>query len=87
MHDNLEVVNYAEKHSNSAAAKHYDIDESNIRYWCKQNLVLAAIPTTIKIAADDESVPEDIASFIASDKETLPDELFDTINEIGFSSE
>ena len=28
-------VKYAEKHSNAAAAKHYDIDESIIRYWRK----------------------------------------------------
>ena len=37
----LEVVKYAEKHGNVAAAKHYDTDESNIRYWPKQKLVLA----------------------------------------------
>ena len=28
----LEVVKYVEKHGNVAAAKHYDTDESNIRY-------------------------------------------------------
>ena len=33
-----------QKHVNAAAAKHYDIDESNIRYWSKQKLVLAAMP-------------------------------------------
>ena len=39
--------------------------------------------TTIEIAAQDESVIEDIAS----DTETLPDELIDMIDGIGFSSE
>ena len=39
--------------------------------------------TTIEIAAQDESVTEDIAS----DTETLPDELIDMIDGIGFSSE
>ena len=34
----LEVVKYAEKHGNAAAAKHYDTDKSNIRYWLKQKL-------------------------------------------------
>ena len=29
----LEVVKYGEKHGKSAAAKHYDSDGSNIRYW------------------------------------------------------
>ena len=27
-----EVVKYAEKHGNAVTAKHYDTDESNIRY-------------------------------------------------------
>ena len=39
--------------------------------------------TTIEIAAEDESVTEDIAS----GTETLPDELMDMIDGIGFSSE
>ena len=39
--------------------------------------------TTIEIAAQDESVTEDIAS----DTETLPDELMDMIEEFGFSSD
>ena len=39
--------------------------------------------TTIEIAADDESVPKDIAS----NTETLPNELIDMIDGIGFSSE
>ena len=39
--------------------------------------------TTIEIAAEDESVSEDIAS----DTETLPYELMDKIDGIGFSSE
>ena len=39
--------------------------------------------TTIEIAAEDESVTEDIAS----DTETLPYELMDMIDGIGFSSE
>ena len=30
--EKLEVVKYAEKHGNAATAKHYDTDESNIRY-------------------------------------------------------
>ena len=38
--------------------------------------------TTIEIAAEDESVTEDIAS----DTETLPNELMDMIDGIGFSS-
>ena len=42
--EKLEVVKYAEKHGNAATAKHYDTDESNIRYWSKQKLVLAAMP-------------------------------------------
>ena len=33
--ENLQVVKYAEKHGNAAAAKHYETDESNIRYWRK----------------------------------------------------
>ena len=37
----------------------------------------------IEIAAEDESVPKDIAS----DTETLPDKLMDMIDGIGFSSE
>ena len=39
--------------------------------------------TTNEIVAEDESVTEDIAS----DTETLPDELMDMIDGIGFSSE
>ena len=39
--------------------------------------------TTIESAAEDESVTEDIAS----DTETLPVELMDMIDGIGFSSE
>ena len=39
--------------------------------------------TTIEIVAEDESVTEDIAS----DTETLPDELMHMIDWIGFSSE
>ena len=39
--------------------------------------------TTNEIAAEDESDTEDIAS----DTETLPDELMDMIDGIGFSSE
>ena len=35
------MVKYAEKHGNAAAAKQYETDESNIRYWPKQKLVLA----------------------------------------------
>ena len=31
----LQVLKYAEKHGNATAAKHYDTDESNIRYWRK----------------------------------------------------
>ena len=42
--EKLEVVKYAEKHCNAATAKHYDTDESNIRYWPKQKLVLAVMP-------------------------------------------
>ena len=118
----LEVVKNAERHGNAAAAKHNDTDESNIRYWRKQKLVLATMPAkkrlsysglcelilkvwteisadtimnvfvkasitektiTIEITAENESVTEDIAS----DTETLPDELMDMIDEIGFSSE
>ena len=36
--EKLKVVKYAEKHGNAATAKHYDTDESNIRYWRKQKL-------------------------------------------------
>ena len=118
----LEVVKYAEKHSNAATAKSYDTDELNIRYWRKQKLVLGAMPakervsysglcelilkvwteisadtiingfvkvgitektTTIEIAVEDESVTEGIAS----DTETLPDELMGMIDGIAFSSE
>ena len=39
--------------------------------------------TTIEIAAEDELVIEDIAS----DTKTLPDELIDMVDGIGFSSE
>ena len=39
--------------------------------------------TTIEIVANDESVPEDIAS----DTETIPYELMDMIDGNGFSSE
>ena len=39
--------------------------------------------TTIEIAAKDESVSKDIASY----SETLPDQLIDMIDGIGFSSE
>ena len=39
--------------------------------------------TTIEIAAEDELVTENTAS----DTETLPDELMDVIDGIGFSSE
>ena len=42
MQKKLEVVKYAEKHSNAAIVKHYT-DESNIRYWTKQKLVLTAM--------------------------------------------
>ena len=42
--EKLQVVKYAEKHGNAAAAKHYETDESNIRYWRKQKLVLAPMP-------------------------------------------
>ena len=42
--EKLEVVKYAEKQGNAATAKHYDTDQSNIRYWSKQKLVLAAMP-------------------------------------------
>ena len=42
--EKVQVVKYAEKHGNTAAAKHYETDESNIRYWRKQKLVLAAMP-------------------------------------------
>ena len=42
--EKLEVVKYAEKHGNAAAVKHYDNDESNIRYCRKQKLVLATMP-------------------------------------------
>ena len=42
--EKLEVVKYAEKHGYEAAAKHYGTDESNIRYWRKQKLVLSATP-------------------------------------------
>ena len=28
----IEVVKYSEKHGNAATAKHYDTNESNIRY-------------------------------------------------------
>ena len=34
--EKLQVVKYA--------AKHYETDESNIRYWRKQKLVLAKMP-------------------------------------------
>ena len=34
--EKLEVVKYGEKHGNAAAAKHYDSDGSNIRYWGKK---------------------------------------------------
>ena len=34
--EKLEVVEYAGKHGNAVAAKDYDTDESNIRYWCKK---------------------------------------------------
>ena len=104
--EKLQVVKYSEKHDNAAAAKHYETDESNIRYWSKQKLVLAAMPakktknqiklsngfvkagitektTTNEIATENESDTEDIAS----DTETLPDELMDMIDGIGFSSE
>ena len=105
-----EVVKYAEKHGNAATAKHYDTDESNIRYWRKQKLSYSGLcelilkawteisadtiingfvkagitekTTTIEIADKDESVPEDIAS----NTETVTDELMDMINGIGFSS-
>ena len=105
------MVKYAEKHGNAAAAKHYDTDKSNIRYWRKQKLSYSGLcelilkawteisadtiingflkagitdkTTTIEIVAKDESVTEDIAS----DTETLPDELIDMIDGIGFSSE
>ena len=33
--EKLQVVKYAEKHWNAAAAKHYETDESNIRDWRK----------------------------------------------------
>ena len=39
--------------------------------------------TTIEIAAEDESVPEDIVIVT----ETFPDELINMIDGIGFSSE
>ena len=109
--EKLEVVKYAEKHSNAAAVKHYDIDESNIRYWRKQKLSYSGLcelilkawtessaetiingflkacitdkNTTIEIAAEDESGSDDIAT----DTETLPDELMDMIDRIRFSSE
>ena len=42
--EKLEVVKYAEKHGNAATTKHYDTDESNIRYGRKQKLVLAVMP-------------------------------------------
>ena len=43
--EKLQVVKYAEKHGNAAAAKHYETDESNIRITRrKQKLVLAAMP-------------------------------------------
>ena len=125
LEEKLEVVKYDEKHGhNAATAKHYDIDESIIRYWSKQKLVLAAMPgkkgtrlsspsypeienrlyelilkawneisadtiingfvkagimektNTIEIAAEGELVTEDVAS----DTETLPDELMDVID-------
>ena len=34
----FKVFKYAEKHGNAAAAKHYDTDKLNIRYWRKQKL-------------------------------------------------
>ena len=95
----------------AAAAKHYDTDESNIRYWRKQKLSYSGLcelilkawteiradtiingfvkvdihekNTTIEITSQDESVIEDIAS----DTETLTDELMDMIDGIGFSSD
>ena len=46
--EKLEVVKYSEKHGNAATAKHYHTNESNIRYWSKQKLVLAAMPVKNK---------------------------------------
>ena len=40
--EKLEVIKYAEKHGNAAAAKHYDTDESNIRYVYEFELILKA---------------------------------------------
>ena len=72
------MVKYAKRRGNAAAAKHYDTDESNILYWCKQKLVLAAMPDkktknqimfsgitekTTTIAVEDESVSKDIATY------------------------
>ena len=60
--EKLEVVKYAEKHGNAAAVKHYDTDESNIRYWRKQKLVLATMPAKKRLLYSGEKCRRKVRS-------------------------
>ena len=62
--EKLEVVKYAEKHGNAAAAKSYDTDESNISYWRKQKLSYSGLYELILKAWTEISADTIINGFV-----------------------
>ncbi len=44
----LTVVDYAEKHGKWPAARHFGIDESNMRLWCRKKDELKKMPRSKK---------------------------------------